>query len=118
MANHPLFSSANAVIQNTSCDNGACTPITAALWNNTLTYGFGYRCDSQDQTICDQQFSTSNYFKQYPDDSQNQLPEPVMMGFGGNLEAKAIITDKVNISGTQKTGAYYNNIIYLAVPRF
>jgi hypothetical protein len=116
--NHPLFSSGNAIIQNTNCDNGACSSVTAALWNNTLTYGFGYRCDSQDQSICDQQFSISNYFKQYPDDSLNELAETVMDDFGNNKESNAIITDKVNISGTQKTGSYNNNITYLAVPNF
>ncbi len=116
--NHPLFSSGNAIIQNTSCDNGGCSSVTAAPWNNTLTYGFGYRCDSLDQTICDQQFSQSNYFKQYPDDSLNQLAEPLITDTGVESTSKATITYKVNISGTQKTGGYNNNITYLAVPGF
>ena len=116
--NHPLMSSMNDLIQNTTCDNGSCYPQIAAAWNNTLTYGFGYRCDSTDPTACDSQFSTSNYYKQYPDSSKAQLPEVILMSKTAGPDTKANVTYKVNISGTQKTGGYYNSITYLAIPNF
>lgn len=116
--NHPLFFASNNVIQNTSCDNGACTTEIASLWNNPLTYGFGYRCDSSQVEVCDQQFSTTDYFKQYPSNAINQSPEIIMLNGSKNATTKATITNKVNISGTQKSGTYYNSITYLAIPNF
>ncbi|HWY78893.1 MAG TPA: hypothetical protein VNW29_00890 [Candidatus Sulfotelmatobacter sp.] len=116
--NHPLFSVTNDVIQNTNCDNGACTSITASLWKNTLTYGFGYRCDSANSMFCDQQFSFSNYYKQYPDNSRNQDYQMLLINKSGSTLSKVNITYKVNISGTQKPGGYYNSITYLAIPNF
>jgi hypothetical protein len=112
----PLLSTSKQVIENTSCDNGACTPETSALWNNTLTYGFGYRCDSQDATICDLQFSNADYFKPYADSSTGHVPQTIIYAPQGN--SQATISYKVNISGTQKTGSYNNSIIYLAIPNF
>ncbi|HVA96363.1 MAG TPA: hypothetical protein VND99_01790 [Candidatus Acidoferrales bacterium] len=114
---HPLFFPPQNLIQNTTCDNGACTSTTASLWTNTLTYGFGYRCDSQEANVCDPQFSTSNYFKQYPNAAAGQNLVPVMIG-SENTSTKATITYKVNISGTQKAGGYYDNVMYLAIPNF
>jgi hypothetical protein len=116
--NHPLESAKNDNIQNTSCDNGDCSSFIAAVWTNTLTYGFGYRCDSQDPTLCDPQFANSNYFKQYPEDSLNEPAEPLMISKGNTRQNKAVVTYKVNIPGTQKVTAYYNSITYLAIPGF
>jgi len=116
--NHPLATTTNDLIQNTSCDNGSCSSEIAALWNNTLTYGFGYRCTSTQQNVCDSQFSPPNYYKQFSVDSLNQLPEPIITNVVGSTASKASVTYKVNISGTQKTGAYYNSITYLAIPNF
>jgi hypothetical protein len=114
--NNALRSAANSVIQNTSCDNGVCTPEIAAEWNNTLTYGFGYRCDSTQKYICDSQFSSSTYFKPFADISLEHTPDTVIETGKGN--SQATITYKINISGTQKTGGYYNSITYLAIPNF
>lgn len=116
--NHPLLFGSKNVIYNTSCDNGACTPDTAAQWTNTLTYGFGYRCDSENAGVCDPQFSEPDYFKQYPNDAGNQNVVTILTSHPKEATTKVTITDKINISGTQKTGAYYNSITYLAVPNF
>ncbi|HSX08589.1 MAG TPA: hypothetical protein VLF93_00365 [Candidatus Saccharimonadales bacterium] len=115
---HPLLSSKNDTIQNTSCDNGSCTSLIAAAWSNTLTYGFGYRCDDYNANLCDDQFNTSNYFKQYPEISINQQPSQLLVHYGIGSNLKATITNKVNISGTQKATGYENNITYLAIPSF
>lgn len=116
--NQPLQSVTKDIIQNTSCDNGACTPDIAAAWDNTLTYGFGYRCDSSQTNICDPQFSSTDYFKQYPSDTLGQPPTHLMTTYTNSAHNSAIVTYKVNISGTQKSEGYYNSITYLAVPNF
>ncbi len=116
--NRPLETIKNDIIQNTSCDDGDCSSFTAAVWTNTLTYGFGYRCDSQDSTLCDPQFANADYFKQYPEDSLDELAEPLLISNHSSHTNKAVVTYKVNIPGTQKPGAYYNSITYLAVPGF
>jgi hypothetical protein len=113
---HPLTTETNDIIQNTSCDNGTCSPEIAAVWTNTLTYGFGYRCDSSEKAICDIQFSAPDYFKPFADITTDHTPEPIM--FTGKGKSRATITYKVNISGTQKAGGYYNSITYLAIPNF
>lgn len=116
--NHPLLSPDNAIIQDASCDNGVCTQTIAAPWQSTLTYGFGYRCDSNLSEVCDQQFTAANTFKQFADDSKNEFPQIVFVSHQNSASTKTKITYKVNISGTQKTGGYYNNITYLAIPNF
>jgi hypothetical protein len=113
---HPLLSNTNDIIPNTSCDNGSCSADTAALWNNTLTYGFGYRCESNQTNVCDPQFNTTDYFKPFSLLSQNQLPESIVIT--DKNQSQASIIYKVNISGTQKTGGYNNSITYLAIPNF
>lgn len=115
---HPLTTDTNDVIQNTTCDNGSCSPFIAAPWTNTLTYGFGYRCDSGLNEVCDTQFSTANYFKSYSDDPQNQSLTPIVSSDGSITPTKATVTYKVNISGTQKTGGYSNTLTYIAIPNF
>ena len=105
-------------IQDTTCDNGSCTPDIAALWANTLTYGFGYRCDSIDTNLCDQQLSTSNYFKPYPSEALNQSATAVLTTLTKKSQNTGTVTEKVNISGTQKTVSYNNSITYLAIPNF
>ena len=115
---HPLFDQANITIPDTTCDNGACTQSIAALWNSTLTYGFGYRCDSTISNVCDKQFSISNAFKQYADTSKNEQMQIILANDVLGKDISATITNKLNISGTQKSGNYINSITYLAVPNF
>jgi hypothetical protein len=115
---NPLSTTTNDSVQNTTCDNGSCSPDIAAPWINTLTYGFGYRCDNQDKKACDTQFSDNTYYKSYSIDSENQTPAAIVTSTNEMPDTKATITYKVNISGTQKTGGYDNNLTYLAIPNF
>src|ERR1035437_9696648 len=49
--NHNLRSDPSGTeIPATACDGPSCDPITAAPWSNSLTYGFGYRCDNVNGT--------------------------------------------------------------------
>jgi hypothetical protein len=115
---HPLLSSTNVAIPDTSCDNGACSEITESVWADTLTYGFGYRCDNRNGQNCPNEFSEIDGYKQFASLSSNELPQTLMVSHkpGNNNQVK--ITYKLNISGTQAAGAYKNTITYIATPGF
>lgn len=117
--NHSLKQNSSGVfIPDTTCDNGICTDKIAQPWNGTLTYGFGYRCDSVSQSVskdknaCDKDFSDPNSYKEFSKDDSPQLV------LAGNKDSSAQITYKVNISGTQNPQFYNNAITFLAVPNF
>lgn len=104
-------------IPDTTCDEGKCNTENAARWTNTLTYGFGYRCDNTIGTNCDNLFANSNFYKHFPNIVNNDDPQPLMTGVGSDNQA-ARISYKINISGTQAQGAYNNTITYIALPNF
>jgi hypothetical protein len=117
--NHQLsIPATGAIIPDTTCDNGSCTETTAALWSNSLTYGFGYRCDNLSGTDCASGFTTTDYYKQFTDNSKSETAQAVMSGNNVGSNKQAQITYKVNISRTQPPGTYTNNIIYIATPTF
>lgn len=117
--NHQLLNPGNGfAIPDTTCDNGLCTETTSAQWTNTLTYGFGYRCDNVAGSDCATGFTNSNYYKQFADASLNESPQSVMSGTNVGRNKEVQITYKVNISGTQPAGTYTNVITYVATPTF
>ena len=115
---HALLSTSNAVIPDTTCDNGSCTEVTPAEWTNTLTYGFGYRCENVKGSGCSNAFSEPAYYRQFADRSKNETPQTIMTADtkGKNDEAKILY--KINIPGTQQTGSYSNEITFIAAPTF
>ena len=115
--NQPLTSQDKTTIPDTTCDDGNCSENTSSPWLSSLTYGFGYRCDSDDK-VCDPQFNTSKDYKQYPDTTRNEAAQPAMTSKETNQTASSMITYKVTISSTQKQEGYYNTITYLAIPNF
>ena len=124
---HPLQSDPDAsgqTIADTTCDNGDCGAEKAGIWINTLTYGFGYRCDNIIGTDCDKSFSNaegtlsgSKLYKHFADNSNGQSPQSVMSGIGSkNKDIR--ISYKVNIAGNQAQGIYSNIITFIAIPNF
>lgn len=117
--NHQLnVPSTGSIIPDTTCDDGTCTQSTSALWNNTLTYGFGYRCDNVTGTDCASGFTTANYYKQFADNSVSETPQAVVSGTNVGTNKQVQITYKVNISSSQPPGTYTNVITYIATPTF
>jgi len=104
---HPLRKGTETIIPDTTCDNGSCSPITEALWTNTLTYGFGYRLNTMDPA----------YFKPFSDILQNHLLSTLASGPTANNH-EFTVTYKANISGGQETGRYSNTVTYIATPDF
>ena len=127
--NHQLIvNRTGAIIPDTTCDNGNCNQTRAGEWSNTLTYGFGYRCDSisvassgTSSPSCvtgDSSFSSNkNYFKQFSDASKKETSQVVVKGGKGKSQ-KATVTYKVNIPSSQATGNYTNAVTYVATPNF
>lgn len=116
--NSPLKNESNTSIPDTTCDNGSCTETTAAPWEATLTYGFGYRCDSIADITCSSAFIDKDDYRQFADKSRNESPQTILIGKDGKANRKAKITYKLNISGTQAPGTYTNSITYIAAPTF
>ncbi len=114
--NH-LLQSTNANIPNATCDNGECNQKKAGAWTNTLSFGFGYRCDNVTGADCDNSFSKPNFYKHFADTSNAQSPQPAMSGIGSK-NRNVRLSYKVNISGSQAEGIYTNIITYIAVPNF
>lgn len=112
---HPLKSANGALIPDTSCDNGSCSASKADIWTNTLTYGFGYRCDPSatgQANDCNSSFLAGNVYKPFSSSSQT-----IMTGTTGrNRQSK--ITYKLNVSGSQEPGTYGNILTYIATPNF
>jgi hypothetical protein len=116
----PLKSSGNYIIPDTTCDNSDCDDQTPAIWTNTFTYGFGYRCDNLQQgLICDSGFEPG-YFKQFADILDKQDQSVIMQDTYPYLKQieETQITYKVNVSGTQQPGNYQNTVTYILVPSF
>lgn len=107
-----------ALIPDTTCDAGTCTESTSAAWTSTLTFGFGYRCDNLTGTDCASGFSTSTFYKQFPDISKGETPQSVMSGSNVGRNKQVQISYKANVSGTQAAGIYTNVITYVATPTF
>lgn len=117
--NRQLLSPASgALIPDTTCDDGTCTQSTSAAWTNTLTYGFGYRCDNVSGTDCASGFSNATYYKQFSDNSASETPVSAMTGTNVGKNKQVQITYRVNIANTQAAGTYTNVITYIATPTF
>jgi hypothetical protein len=107
------------IIPDTTCDSGTCTEVTAGAWVSSLAYGFGYRCDLVSGTnYCSSDFSTSTYYKQFPDSSKLESPQTIFSSTQTGKNQQALITYKVNVSNSQPAGTYKNVISFIATPTF
>lgn len=113
--NHPLEAVSGSLIPDTTCDNGSCSETTAAPWKTALTYGYGYRCDGID---CEVQFTQDDYFKQFPNERNNEKLQAIMKSDSVAKDKKGKVTYKVIISGTQAVGFYTNTLTYISIPNY
>ncbi len=115
--NHPL-KTANTIIPDTTCDTGLCSDTTASVWINTLTYGFGYRCDNILGTDCVADFSTTNAYKAFANSELGKSAQIIMNGTTKTAGSSGGITYKVNVSASQQPATYNNTVTYIAIPTF
>ncbi len=102
-------------IADTTCNAGGCTEVTAAVWNSTSAYGFGYNMAGDDVPAG---FVDSTYFKQFADLSNSESPQTVMSSANVGTSRVATITYKINVSSVQPAGSYQNVILFTAVPAY
>jgi hypothetical protein len=113
---HPLRSENTIILPDTTCDNGQCNELRSSLWDNTLAFGFGFRCDIATSQYCSKDFAESLAFMQFPDIS-NKETAAVIASFSSSPNAKeGKITYKVNAAGSQPPGQYTNTVTFLAIP--
>ncbi|MFI5265619.1 MAG: hypothetical protein ACHQT7_02645, partial [Candidatus Levyibacteriota bacterium] len=112
--NHALEGDGGTQIPNTTCDNGACTPILPDIWAIPLTYGFGYRCDNLEGNGCDRNLK-KDYYKSFANEKANEFPAGILE-VDGSTKSQAIISYKVNVSGNQANKAYQTTIYHIATP--
>lgn len=116
---HPLLTTGlNSFIPDTTCDNGSCSQVTGSIWTNTLTYGFGYRCDNVIRNDCPIDLNQNDYYRQFSDLSKNETAQVLMSSNSPASNHEIQITYKVNISKTQPIDSYNNTITYIAVPGY
>lgn len=115
--NHTLKFDKN-FIPDTTCDSGVCSDLTAAIWTNTLTYGFGYRCDNVTGADCTPDFDSADFFKAFANAELGKDAQIVMNGTTQTTGSASQVTYKVNVSASQQPGTYTNTITYIAVPTF
>lgn len=103
----------NNFIPDTTCDNGTCSQTSSAQWSGNLSFGFGYRCENSDNSGCTEDFSKTDYFKQFANDSKSESFQAMINSFDSR---KAKIEYKVNISNNQAKSKYSNSITFIAIP--
>ncbi len=118
-ANHPLMKQEEVFIPDTTCDDGQCTQAVARPWEDTLTYGLGFRCDeTENDTFCSPDFLNQQHYRQFADVAKQETGMQVIRSLGTNKPVNARITYKVNVAGTQEKGTYTNALVFIAAPGF
>lgn len=119
--NHPLqIPDTKTTIPDTSCDDGRCTQAIASGWENTLTYGVGFRCDNESDAspVCAREFANPQNYRQFADVSHKESGIQVLSTTHGRNPLNARLTYKVNVPGTQPAGRYTNAFVLIASPTF
>lgn len=108
-----LTNTTGETIPNTTCDSGTCTTTSAGLWTTPTNNGFGYNLTGNDISP---DFSTSSYFRPFPDFSLSEPPATIMTTSSAGKNRVATVTYKLSPSGGQAAGTYTTQIIYIATP--
>ncbi len=102
-------------IPDTTCDSGPCTETSAQPWTTSSNNGFGYNLTGNDIAA---DFVSSSYFRPFPDFSLSENPATIMSTVEAGKNRTATVTYQLSPSGSQASGTYYTNIIYIATPTF
>lgn len=106
-------------IPDTTCDDSACSESRTANWINPLTFGFGYRCDNVIGSDCPNDFAIGEkVFTQFTNRAKQERETLILKNSVSGRSKKAVITTKLNVSGTQELGHYENTVTFIAIPNF
>jgi hypothetical protein len=118
---------ANSCIQDTTCDGTGCTHQTLRDWGSDPTSfpGLGYSLENVSGTDAIFEFDTSGATfnaKQFADveasESRSAATAHLMTNVGPVEGSSAYVCYRLDITGTQPAGYYYNKVKYTAVPTF
>jgi len=113
--NKPLTSASAATIPDTICDGSDCDEISAGVWSQNTTYGFGLNMSGDDVPS---DFTDSTYFRQFADASSAENAQVVMSSTDVGKSRQSTVTYKVNVSTIQAAGTYENIITFVCTPFF
>lgn len=115
--NHPLTNPTGSFIPNTTCDSGGCTEFTSGVWDSTLTFGLGYRCENIEGYDCENGFNYDQTYKQIPE-NKDKMSISIMEGINDKNSKSINISFKLNTSASQQSGPYTNIVTYTLTPSF
>lgn len=108
-----LTNASSDTIADTTCDSGTCTETSAGVWTTATNNGFGYNLTGNDIAA---DFVSSSYFRPFPDASLSESPAVVMTTTAAGKNRVATVNYKLSPSGTQASGSYTTQIVYIATP--
>jgi hypothetical protein len=100
-------------IPDTTCDSGTCTTTSAGVWATPTHNGFGYNLTGNDIAS---DFVGSTYFRPFPDTSLGGTPATIMSTTAAGKNRLATVTYQVSPTGSQASGTYQTQIVYIATP--
>lgn len=109
------LSGSSDTIPDTTCDSGTCTETSAGVWTTATNNGFGYNLTGNDIAA---DFVNSTYFRPFPDFSLGENPATIMSSVEAGKNRTSTVTYKLSPSGSQASGTYSTNIIYIATPTY
>jgi len=122
--NHPLqIIGGTTTINDTTCDDGACTQTAATVWwNDNTKYGFGFNIKNDDVPVDNADtpadFIDYTYFRHFANQNAGENPQTVMGSDNVGRNRHATVTYRANISGIQAAGNYDNIITFIATPGY
>lgn len=108
-----LTNQGSDTIPNTTCDSGLCTKTAATIWNTPSNNGFGFNMTGNDISP---DFAGATYFRPFADLSLGDSPATIMTTATPGKNRIATVTYQVSPSGTQASGTYSTQIVYIATP--
>jgi hypothetical protein len=110
-------------IQDTVCDGTGCTESTLRDWGaDPSSYvGLGYSMDDQSGTDAVFEYNDSSATfnaKQIADTAAGETRQAIMTNTGPVDSSSSAVCFRIDITGTQPAGYYYNKVKYTAVPIF
>lgn len=113
LESNKLTSIAGSTIPDTTCDSGTCTETSAGVWSTATNNGFGFNVNGSDVSA---DFVGVTYFRPFPDLSLSEPSATIMQSAAPGKNRTSTVTYKVSPPGSQASGIYTTQIIYIATP--
>jgi len=114
---------AASCIQDTTCDGSICTEATLRDWTGTPTSypGLGYSLEevTASEAVFEFDDTAATYnAKQFADEEDGEAAQTIMTNAGPVDASQAYICYRIDVTGTQPAGYYFNKVRYTASATF